>query len=66
VTELLGYAALLGFILCCCTLSAMQAYDRGYREGQDDAFRWLVDFESQVDEARQQIWREEEKKGEWL
>jgi hypothetical protein len=52
-------------ILCCLAFRDL-GWKRGYREGQDDAFKWLLEFETQVDQARQQIWREEEKKGEWL
>jgi hypothetical protein len=52
-------------ILCCLAFRDL-GYKRGYREGQDDAFKWLLEFETQVDQARQQIWREEETKGEWL
>jgi hypothetical protein len=74
MNELLGSAALLGFILCACVISRMQGYKRGYLAGREDARRedrereadWWIRAEKGVDGARQQIWREEETKGEWL
>jgi hypothetical protein len=33
-------------------------YKLGYRHGQKDAEEWIATLEAEVDEARQQIWRE--------
>jgi hypothetical protein len=36
-----------------------EAYQRGYDHGHLDADNWWLNAEQQVDQARQQIWKEE-------
>lgn len=56
---------LLGILasLSAAALSAGYLYDlaekRGYAKGWKDAEEWIVELESEVDQARVKIWREE-------
>ena len=38
----------------------------GYRAGRRDADNWWISADKEVDETRQQIWRETPKKGWWV
>lgn len=50
-----GVALLLGYTVW----SHMEAYKRGYAKGREDAEKWWVGLEEEVDRERVKIWREE-------
>jgi len=58
VAILAAFALLLSFLR-----NDAKAYTRGYQHGYKDANNWWTSAEREVDAARQQIWREEPKRG---
>ena len=40
-------------------LGQRKAWQRGYAKGWKDAEEWIVALETEVDQARQEIWKEE-------
>jgi len=49
----------IALILLLCRASGRRGYDRGYEKGRRDAEEWIIKLESDVDQARQEIWRQE-------
>ena len=47
-----GFAVVLAALVDHC------AFKRGYAKGHQDAEEWIVTLETEVDQARQEIWRE--------
>jgi hypothetical protein len=46
-------------LICLVRDAAREMYDEGYAKGRLDADAWWKRIESEADQARQQIWREE-------
>ena len=55
----LGYIALPLVLLIFSVWSHTELYKYGYRKGREDADKWWIDEDEEVDVERQKIWREE-------
>lgn len=60
ISSLLAIALLLGLSN---ELGHQAGHAKGYAKGRKDADNWWLGVEAEADQARQQIWREEEKRG---
>jgi len=76
MTILLAIASFVGSLLCACAATSVLAYkraylaglakgdaegyERGYELGRAAADNWWFGAESQIDQTRVEIWREEE------
>jgi hypothetical protein len=55
LSQILGAICLVFSVF---VLVHVSIYKLGYRHGRKDAEEWIATLEAEVDEARQQIWRE--------
>lgn len=53
-----GLCFVVAFVLAILYVSK-GSYHRGYQKGRSDAEAWIVKLETEVDQARQEIWRTE-------
>ncbi len=77
MSAVLGLACLIIAAILFLVSTAMWAYHRGHTDGQHKGYEegfadarkfselWWVTSEKQIEEAREQIWREEPKEGQW-
>ena len=60
---LLGASSLLSALALICAYCRFWGYNcglkDGYQQGRKDAEEWIVKLETDVDQARQEIWRQE-------
>ena len=57
--QIIGGLAAFALYVEICRYCQKKAYRRGYQQGRSDAEEWIVKLETDVDQARQEIWREE-------
>lgn len=61
---------LVGLVVVLCMAFRDIGFDQGFKKGHAEACaeeeNWWISAEKEIDEARQQIWREEPKKGRWV
>ena len=58
---LTGIMAIVLFGLICAEFR-----DMGYEQGRKDANDWWISADDEVGKMREEIWREEPKKGRWV
>jgi len=56
----LGYVAFFLVLLIFSVWSHTELYKYGYRKGREDADKWWIGEEEEVDRERVKIWRDEQ------
>jgi len=58
LSQVLGGVCLVAALVILELLGQRKAWARGYQKGWKDAEDWIVKLETEVDQARQEIWKE--------